>query len=155
MEDNNVIEYPQIRYHITYDENLTFKDVEELLKLIRLSNNDILEEEGISRAKGNDIQQIECVEPGSINLLAILKEILSIPVSVFAERTIDKIINRINAAIEYSRTHPKADKQVYCKHEVKVKIGEQTISIESNIPTINIIIDVRNDDKFNVSINNK
>ena len=34
MEELKTNEYPQIRYHITYDESLTLKDLEDLINLI-------------------------------------------------------------------------------------------------------------------------
>ena len=60
---------PQIRYHISYDKNLSLKDLEDLINLIRISNNDALQEMGISRTKGNDLQRIEKIESGSIDFL--------------------------------------------------------------------------------------
>lgn len=144
MKELEATECYQIRYHITYDENLTFKDLEDLLKLIRLSTNDILQEIGVSRSDGNDMQKIASIYPGSINLIAFLKEVISIGTKLLTEKLVDKIQNRIEEAAESCKRNPKLDKSVCCKHRVKVKFGEQTISVESNAPIINIEIEIHN-----------
>ena len=87
MDEQRISEYTQIRYHILYDENLTLKDLEDLLHLLRVSNNNLLCEMGFSRAKGNELQKIEKIEPGSINLITFLKEILSITEDGYAKRS--------------------------------------------------------------------
>lgn len=144
MKELEATECYQIRYHITYDENLTFKDLEDLLKLIRLSTNDILQEIGVSRSDGNDMQKIASIYPGSINLIAFLKEVISIGTKLLTEKLVDKIQNRIEEAAESCKRNPKLDKSVCCKHRVKVKFGKQTISVESNAPIINIEIEIHN-----------
>ena len=77
MEELKTIECPQIRYHITYDEDLTLKDLEDLINLIRVANNDALQEMGISRAKGNDLQRVEKIQPGSIDIVTVLSVVSS------------------------------------------------------------------------------
>ena len=69
MKKSKALECSQVRYHITYDENLTFKDFEDLLHLIRISNNDILHKMGVPRHRANDLQRIEQIEPGSIEII--------------------------------------------------------------------------------------
>ena len=137
-------ECPQVRYHITYDNNLTFKDLEDLLKLVRMSNNDIFQEMGISRSEGNDLQKIESIHPGSINIFAILKMILSAEINNLTEKLIYKIQNRIKQKIESCKKNPTSDKPVYCKNKVDVRVNGQTISVESNAPIINIEIEIHN-----------
>ena len=139
-----MLECPQIRYHITYDNNLTFKDLEDLLKLVRMSNNDIFQEMGISRSEGNDLQKIESIHPGSINIFAILMQILSGGIGSLTEKIIDKIQSRIKQKIESCEQNPTADKPVYCKYRVDVRVNGQTISIESNAQIINIEIEIHN-----------
>ena len=39
MHKIKTVEYPQIRYHISYDENLTLKDLEDLIGLIRIAES--------------------------------------------------------------------------------------------------------------------
>ena len=79
METTKITEYPQIRYHITYDESLTLKDLEDLISLIRVSTNAVLEKMGIPRAQANALQKIEKIEPGSIEMIMeTLREVLAI-----------------------------------------------------------------------------
>ena len=144
MKNEKMLECPQIRYHITYDNNLTFKDLEDLLKLVRMSNNDIFQEMGISRSEGNDLQKIESIHPGSINIFAILMQILSGGIGSLTEKIIDKIQSRIKQKIESCEQNPTADKPVYCKYRVDVRVNGQTISIESNAQIINIEIEIHN-----------
>ena len=144
MEKEKTIECQQIRYHVTYDDNLTFKDLEDLLKLVRMSNNDIFQEMGISRVEGNDLQKIENIYPGSINIFAILEKILSAGINNLAEKLIDKIQSRIKQKIESCEQNPTADKPVYCKCRVDIRSNDQTISVESNAPIINIEIQIHN-----------
>lgn len=144
MENAKMTECPQVRYHITYDNNLTFKDLEDLLKLVRMSNNDIFQEMGISRSEGNDLQKIESIHPGSINIFAILKMILSAEINNLTEKLIYKIQNRIKQKIESCKKNPTSDKPVYCKNKVDVRVNGQTISVESNAPIINIEIEIHN-----------
>ena len=144
MGEIKTIEYPQIRYHIIYNENLSLKDLEDLLHLLRISNNDVFYEMGISRAKGNDLQKIEKIEPGSINLITFLKEILSITASTLCEKSIDKIRHRIKKARESCDSHPKLDRPIYCKCTVEVESDGQSITVESNAPIVNIKIKIHN-----------
>ena len=144
MENAKMTECPQVRYHITYDNNLTFKDLEDLLKLVRMSNNDIFQEMGISRSEGNDLQKIENIYPGSINIFAILMQILSGGIGSLTEKIIDKIQSRIKQKIESCEQNPTADKPVYCKYKVDVRVNGHTISFESNAQIINIEIEIHN-----------
>ena len=85
MEEHKIIECPQIRYHITYDDDLTLKDLEDLINLIRVANNDALQEMGISRAKGNGLQRVEKIQPGSIDIITVLNVVVSIFLCKFVE----------------------------------------------------------------------
>ena len=97
MEETRTIECPLIRYHISYDENLTFKDLEDLLHLIRTSNNDVLYKMGISREKGNDLQRIDKITPGSIDLVMALSIIASaITIGEFVSNAKKLIANKIH-----------------------------------------------------------
>ena len=141
METTRTTEYPQIRYHITYDENLTFKDLEDLIKLIRLSNNDVLQELKISRSVANDLQTIEGVYSGSITFFEIIKKIISIGSRCFAERVVNKMYDRMARELEVCKINPKLDKPVYCKKPMIIKMGEQAISIDGDFAEINITIE--------------
>lgn len=146
MEQNKTNEYPQIRYHITYDENLTFKDLEDLLKLIRLSNNDVLQEMGISRAKGNDLQRIEKVESGSIDFVTALGVISSVVGIVdFAWNIIKYINERKQAEREKDLNGTKKDKKLYYRNEITVGDSKITNIDSPSIYTINIHIHNKGD----------
>jgi len=146
MEENKIKEYPQIRYHITYDENLTFKDLEDLLKLIRLSNNDVLQEMGISRAKGNDLQRIEKVESGSIDFVTALGVISSVVGIVdFAWNIIKYINERKQAEREKDLNGTKKYKKLYYRNEITVGDSKITNIDSPSIYTINIHIHNKGD----------
>ena len=150
MDEKRIVEYPQIRYHISYDKNLALKDLEDILRLLRISNNDVLCEMGVPRSKSNDLQRIDSIEPGSINLIAILKELLSMTASAFSEKSIDRIKERIKNTRAACDANPKLDKPIFCKCKVEVKSGEQTILIESNAQVVNIEIRVHNAEDNNL-----
>lgn len=132
MEELKTIEYPQIRYHITYDENLTLKDFEDLIGLIRIATNDALEEMGVPRTKVNSLQKIEKIEPGSIQMIMdTIRGILAIIGDVADVIDLAKDIaifirNRIAARRERTQRNPREDKKVFEKHEVTVKVEEQS-----------------------------
>ena len=144
MKKHKKIAYPQIRYHISYDENLKMKDLEDILHLLRIANNNALYEIGISRSKSNDLQRIDQIEPGSINLTTILTEILSTTISALTKKIIEKIEEKIETTKSSCNTHPKLDKPIYCKYRVDITVGEQIILVESDSPIINIEIKVHN-----------
>lgn len=123
MKDTRIIECPQIRYHISYDEKLTLKDLEDLINLIRISNNDALQEMGISRSKGNDLQKIEKVEAGSIEIIMAIIEALSDIASVvsFVEIAAAIITGKIRARRDRPVRNPREDRKVYEKHDVTIK----------------------------------
>ena len=130
MEEEKMLEFPEIRYHITYDEKLTFKDLEDLLHLIRISNNDILHKLGFSRPDANDLQRIEKIEPGSIEIvmgiIEAINHIASIVTAIkFIKESIDSIRNKIKLRQERRNRSPKEDKKVYDKYEVTVEIEER------------------------------
>ena len=118
------MDYSRIRYHITYDENLTFKDLEDLINLIRISNNDVLHEMGIPRSKGNELQRIEKVESGSIEIIMAIIEVLSDIVSVgrFVETVTEIIAGKIRDRRDRPVRNPREDRKVYEKHKVTVEM---------------------------------
>jgi hypothetical protein len=121
MEKKRIIESPQIRYHISYDENLTLKDLEDLINLIRISNNDALQEMGISRSKGNDLQRIEKIEPGSIDLITVLGVAASvITIADYTWKVIKSINQRKKAEREKDLTGTRSDKKLYQRSEVVI-----------------------------------
>ena len=132
MEELKTIECPQIRYHITYDENITLKDLEDLIGLIRIGTNNALEEIGIPRAKANALQKIEKIEPGSIQMIMeTIREVLAIVGDVagaigLAHSIAIFIRNRIAAKRERTQRTPKEDKKVYEKYEVTVDVEKQS-----------------------------
>ena len=128
MKGITVAEYPQIIYHITYDESLTLKDFEDLINLIRISNNDALQKMGISRSKGNDLQRIEKIEPGSIQLIMTIIEVVSNIVSAghFVEKIKEIITNKIRNKRDRLERNPREDRKVYEKREITVNIEGQT-----------------------------
>lgn len=121
-----MIECPQIRYHISYDEKLALKDLEDLINLIRISNNDTFQEMGISRARGNDLQRIEKIEPGSIEIVMAIIDVVSNIISVghFIETAKEIITNRIRSRREKSFKKARDDRKVYEKHDVAVNLKE-------------------------------
>ena len=134
MKGNKVIEYPQIRYHITYDENLTFKDLEDLLHIIRISNNDFLHEMGVNRHVANDLQKIEQIEPGSIEIIIeTIKEIMEVVNDAttvitalrFVQDSVKVILNKIRARRDRPNRNPREDRKVYDKCEVIVEVEER------------------------------
>lgn len=141
MEENKTIECPQIRYHITYDENLTLKDLEDLLKLIRMSNNDIFQEMGISRAEGNDLQRIAKIEPGSIEMVMdMIREIAEFAGDVapmvsaikFVRESAQSIADKIKLRLERPNRNPREDRKIYEKYEVIVEIEERPSFSDDN-----------------------
>lgn len=147
MEENKVIEHPQIRYHITYDENLTFKDLEDLLHIIRISNNDVLHEMGVPRPKANDLQKIEQIQPGSIEIIIeTIKEILEAVNDAatvfsalrFVQESVKSILDKIRTRRERPIRNPREDRKVYDKYELIVEIEERPSPIGENI-TIYVI----------------
>ena len=132
---------PQIGYHITYEENLTFKDLEELLHLIRISNNDALREMGVPRHQANELQRIEKIEPGSIEI--ILEKIMEIIEAVddaatvisaieFAQRSVKSIFDTIRRRRERPAKNPREDRKVYDKHEVIGEVEERPSDSREN-----------------------
>lgn len=124
MKKDRIIECPQIKYHISYDENLTLKDLEDLINLIRISNNDALQEMGIPRSRGNDLQRIEKIEPGSIEIIMAIIEAVSNIISVghFIETVGQIISNKIRSKRERSIRNSREDRKVYEKYELIVSI---------------------------------
>ena len=131
MQESKTIECLQIRYHITYDENLTLKDLEDLINLIRISNNDALQEMGISRSKGNDLQRIEKIEPGSIEIIMGILDVISVAEFVFKSGKL--IYNKIKSKRERPNRNPREDRKVYEKYDVSVKVEERPEDRDQNI----------------------
>lgn len=147
MEENKVIEHPQIRYHITYDKNLTFKDLEDLLHIIRISNNDVLREMGVPRPRANDLQKIEQIEPGSIEIIIeTIKEILEAVNDTatvfsalrFVQGSVKSMLDKIRTRQERPERNPREDRKVYDKYELMVEIEERPHALGENF-TIYVI----------------
>ena len=91
MDELKTNEFPKIRYHITYDVNPTLKDLEEVINIIRVSTNDALQEIGVSRSKGNDLQRVDKIQPGSIDIVTVLGVISSaLTIGTFVHNLISK-----------------------------------------------------------------
>ena len=118
------IESPKIRFHISFNESLTLKDFEDLIYLIRTSNNEALNKMGIPKQKGNSIQKIEEIRPGSINLVTIFDVLVDV---VSMASFIVTVVNEINKKIKETKAKKEnknltghADKKVYEKCPIKV-----------------------------------
>lgn len=142
MDEKRIIERPQIKYHISYDEPLTLKDLEDLLHLLRTSNNDVLHEMGISREKGNDLQRIEKIEPGSIDIVAVLSVISSVvTIGEFVCKAGKLIANKIKLEREQDLRGTRRNKKVYYRNEVTVNDSElSSIYVDNSSFVINLHI---------------
>lgn len=141
MKTENMIKCPQIRYHITYDESLALKDLEDLLYLIRVSNNDILQEMGISRAKGNDLQRVEKIQPGSIDIVTTINVVAaSITIVDFLVKVGKRIKNKVKEAKEKKLEGTKNDKKVYYRNNLIIENAEQ-VNVINNTYEFNIHVD--------------
>ena len=147
MKNENLLECPQVRYHITYDENLTLKDLEDLINLIRVSNNDVLQEMGISRSKGNDLQRIEKIQPGSIDIVTVLSVVSSvITIGEFLIKVGKLIKNKADTERARDLEGTRYDKKVYYRNKLTIANIEQ-VNIIDNSYVFNIhvhnIVDIR------------
>ena len=146
METIKAIEYPQIRYHITYDEILTFKDLEDLIYLIRVSVNAALQQLGIPRSKSNSLQRIERVEPGSIELVATIIDGINLVVSMASLGV--SIVNFINKRKKAEREKDfkgmKNEKKLYYRNDINVNNEEQKNLYIDNSAAYNINIHIHN-----------
>ena len=140
MKNEQMIECPQVRYHITYDENLSLKDLEELINLIRVSNNDVLQGMGVSRSKGNDLQRVERIQPGSIDIVTILSVVSSvITIGEFVFKVGKLIKNKADDERNKELEGTKYDKKVYYRNELTVENIAQ-VNIVDNSYVLNIHI---------------
>lgn len=134
MNKNKEIECPEIRYHITYDENLTLKELEDIINLIRISTNDALYEMGIPRSKANALQRIEKIEPGSIEIvMETIQEIIGIAGDIagiisLTSGIVISIRNRIISKRDRIDRKPREDKKLYEKYKVIAEIEERANS---------------------------
>ena len=153
MEKFKSVDYQQIRYHITYDENLTFKDLEDLLHIIRISNNDVLHGMGVPRPQANDMQRIEQIEPGSIEIIIeafekimeVVNDVATvISATQFVRNSAAGIFDKIRKRRERLTRNPREDRKVYDKYEVIVEIEERPRSISENVTIYVIHIHVCN-----------
>ena len=130
MKGITVAEYPQIIYHITYDESLTLKDLEDLINLIRTSTNNALVEMGVPRAKANSLQKIEKIEPGSIQIIMdTIQEIVGMLGDIagivgLANSILFFICKKMRERREKLERSPKEDKKIYEKYNVTAEIEE-------------------------------
>lgn len=118
----------QARFHICYDEAITMKDFEDIINLVRVSNNELLHQNGVSKPKANEMQKIDKILPGSIEMVLDVSEILDIVANIatigaFVLQAAESIRRRINEHREKVR-QPKEDKKVYDKHDVNITIVE-------------------------------
>ena len=144
MEQDRIIKYPQIRYHISYDEMLTLKDLEEILHLLRVSNNDVLYEMGISRGKGNGLQRIEKIEPGSIDIVTVLSVISStITIGDFVWRMGRLVAHKIESEYGQDLSGTKKDKKVYYRNRVTVNNCESN-GVNSGCSSFDVNIHIHN-----------
>ena len=113
---------PNLKIRIGYVNNLTFKDVDDLFNLIRLSINDVFSDKGLSKQESNKIQIIDYVQKGSIDINLILNIVsTAVTVASFAVLIMEKIEKRISKKknIEYTnRNHP--DRPVYTKCDIDI-----------------------------------
>ena len=127
----------QARFHICYDKAITMKDFEDVINLVRVSNNELLYQNGVSKHKANEMQKIDKVLPGSIEIVLDVSEILEIAASIatiggFILQAAEIIKSKINKHRERDR-RPREDKKVYDKHAVNITIVEQnTVNIYIN-----------------------
>lgn len=119
-----IIESPKIRFHISFNESLTLKDFEDLIYLIRTSNNEALNKMGISKQKGNSIQKIEEIRPGSIDLVAVFDVLVDVVSMVSFILTVVNVINKkvkeTKAKKENKNLTGHADTKAYEKCPIKV-----------------------------------
>ena len=127
----------QARFHICYDEAITMKDFEDVINLVRVSNNELLHQNGVSKHKANEMQKIDKVLPGSIEIVLDVSEILGMVADVvtiggFIWQAVASIKRKMNEHRERDR-RPREDKKVYDKHAVDITIVEQnTVNIYIN-----------------------
>lgn len=132
MKELQTNEYPHIRYHITYDESLTLKDLEDLIGLIRISTNNALEKIGIPRAKANSLQKIEKIDPGSIEIIMdTIQEIIGVLGNIagivgLANSILFFINNKMRERRERPQKKPREDKKIYEKYKVTAEIEERS-----------------------------
>ena len=139
MEELKTNEYPQIKYHITYDESLTLKDLEDLINLIRLSNNDALQEMGISRVKGNNLQRVEKIQPGSIDIVTAIGVVSSaITIGTFVYSAIKSINKKAEEEYNKDLRGTKRDRKVHNRYKITVKNNENSDIYIDNSSAVHI-----------------
>ena len=127
----------QARFHICYDKAITMKDFEDVIKLVRVSNNELLHQNGVSKSKANEMQKIDKILPGSIEIVLDVSEILGIVASIatiggFILQAAEIIKRKLNEHRERER-RPREDKKVDDKYAVDITIVEQnTVKIYIN-----------------------
>ena len=127
----------QARFHICYDKAITMKDFEDVIKLVRVSNNELLHQKGVSKSKANEMQKIDKILPGSIEIVLDVSEILGIVANIatiggFILQAAESIKSKINERREKKR-RPREDKKVDDKYAVYITIVEQnTVKIYIN-----------------------
>ena len=149
MKEFKIDECPKIRYHITYYENLTLKDLEDLINLIRVSTNDALQGIGVSRSKGNDLQRIDKVQPGSIDIVTAVGFISSvITIGGFVRDVINLISKKTEEEHNKDLRGTRKDKKVYNRNKVTVSNSECGDIYIDNSTTVHIHVhneeDVKN-----------
>ena len=101
---------------------------------------------GISRAKGNDLQRVEKIQPGSIDIVTVLSVVSSaITIGTFVYNVI-KTINK-KSEEEYSKDlhGTKRDKKLHNRNKITVKNNQNSNIYIDNSPTIHIHVHNKGD----------
>ena len=113
--------------------------------MIRTSNNDVLYECGVSRAKGNNLQRIEKVVPGSIEFSTVLGLASSVlAIADYSSKLFRVIRQKIKAEREQDLRGSGKDKKVYYKYPVTIDNEEQNKIYVENVNEIIVNIHICN-----------
>ena len=101
---------------------------------------------GISRAKGNDLQRVEKIQPGSIDIVTVIGVASSaITIGAFVYNAI-KSINK-KAEEEYNRDlrGTKRDRKVHNRNKISIKNNENSDIYIDNSSTVHIHVHNKDD----------
>ena len=117
-----------------------------MISLIRISNNDALQELGLPRFKGNDLQVVEQIHPGSIDIVTTLSVVAStLTISEYIFKLVGIINKKIQSEREKDLSGTKKDKKVYYKFPITVTNQNNTLINNLNINIVNIHIHNKED----------